>query len=122
MREYLIVAFGQNNHPIYVMATVYHAVTIGARQRRLEMVQTNFKNIERERHRMNFTKLEFARKLGVDRSTLNNWYAQKNPMQVDKLIKCCDLFNCSADYLLGRTDARSGFTNGNETVTEKVSA
>ncbi|MCI8594328.1 MAG: helix-turn-helix transcriptional regulator [Oscillospiraceae bacterium] len=68
----------------------------------------NYPNIEAERARMGRTKKDIATYLGVNVRSLQNWQAGKSAISSDKLCMLCDLFDCSADYLLGRTDFRDG--------------
>lgn len=46
---------------------------------------------------------DLAAELDVDPSTLTNWEKGNRFPKEDMLIKLADYFNCSIDYLLGRT-------------------
>ncbi len=62
-------------------------------------------NIDVERVRLRMTLDELADKIGVERRSIYTW--QRNgrfPAIV--LAKMADLFDCSIDYLLGRTENR----------------
>jgi DNA-binding XRE family transcriptional regulator len=61
-----------------------------------------YPNIEAERARNNLTYDELADKLGVSRKTIYTWL-EKGKIPAPKLIKMADMFNCTIDYLLGRT-------------------
>ncbi len=62
-------------------------------------------NIDVERVRLRMTLDELADKIGVARKSLYTW--QKNgKYPSDVLAKMADLFDCSIDYLLGRTENR----------------
>ncbi len=65
-----------------------------------------YPNIEAERARLGQTKRELAEHLDVHVRSLQNWQAGKGSIPADKLCILCDLFECSADYLLGRTQVR----------------
>lgn len=62
-----------------------------------------YPNINAERSRKGLTMEEFAEQLGVTRKTVYNWMANGNIPQ-SKLEVMSDLFHCSIDYLLGRTE------------------
>lgn len=61
-----------------------------------------YPNIEAERARFGMSKEKLASALGVSRKTLHNWVVAGNIPQA-ALVAMADLFNCSIDYLLGRT-------------------
>lgn len=65
-----------------------------------------YPNIEAERVKNALTKEDLANQLGVERKTYYNWQTNgKIPVTI--LIKLSDIFNCSVDYLLGRTEMRN---------------
>lgn len=49
---------------------------------------------------------DFARAMNVEPATVSNWENGNRFPKDDLLIKIADYFNCSVDYLLGRTDNR----------------
>lgn len=61
----------------------------------------SYPNIAAERARRNMSREDLARAIGVTRKTIYNWErAGKIPQSaVEKMTK---LFDCTADYLLGR--------------------
>lgn len=61
-----------------------------------------YPNIEAERARLGKTKGQLAVAIGADPKTVANWQSGKSVIPCDKLILMCDLFGCTADYLLGR--------------------
>ena len=67
-------------------------------------MKNNYKypNIESERVKHNLTQEELTKKLGIERKTYYNWQSN-GKMPISVLVAIADLFNCSADYLLGRT-------------------
>lgn len=56
-------------------------------------------NIEAERARLQLTKEEMARELGISPKTYRN-YTNGKPIPSTILIKMSKIFNCSVDYLL----------------------
>lgn len=63
-------------------------------------------NLEAERGRAGLSKLKIAELLGITTKTYNS-YIEGGRMPTDALKKLCDLYGCSADYLLERTDKRN---------------
>ena len=61
-----------------------------------------YPNIEAERKRFSFTQEELSARLGVERKTYYNWLIKGN-IPIPVLLKLGEEFNCSIDYLLGRT-------------------
>lgn len=61
-----------------------------------------YPNIEAERVRANLSQDALAEKLGIERKSYYNWLTKGN-IPVRMLIKLSDMFDCSVDYLLGRT-------------------
>ena len=50
---------------------------------------------------------EFAEKLGVTRSTVNNWETGGYNVKADDIEKICNTFNVSADWLIGISDVKN---------------
>ncbi|WP_302338371.1 helix-turn-helix domain-containing protein [uncultured Ruminococcus sp.] len=65
----------------------------------------SFYNIEIEQVRNGYTQESISKKLGVNRTTYRKWL-DTGTIPVEKLIALSDLFDCSVDYLLGRSDVR----------------
>lgn len=63
-------------------------------------------NIASERVRMRLSQGDLAEEMGVSRDVVRAWESEKTKMKVQDAIQLCDLFGCSLDYLMGRTDAR----------------
>lgn len=61
-----------------------------------------YPNIEAERVKNKLTQQELTEELGIERKTYYNWQIN-GKMPVTHLVAIADLFNCSVDYLLGRT-------------------
>lgn len=69
------------------------------------MMKNNFRypNIEAERIRMGLSQTEIICRLGYkERRTYYNWLKSGN-IPIPVLVKMADMFDCSVDYLLGRT-------------------
>lgn len=64
-------------------------------------------NIEAERVRCQLTKEELSAYLGIVPKTYSNYIKNKTPIPSNVLIQLADLFHCTVDYLLGRTQDRS---------------
>lgn len=50
---------------------------------------------------------DLAELINVEPATISNWEKGKRFPKESMLIKIADFFNCSLDYLLGRTDNKS---------------
>lgn len=62
-----------------------------------------YPNIEAERARLSMSYEQMAGELGVTRKTVYNWIrAGKIPQK--SLEQMSHMFNCTIDYLLGRSD------------------
>ena len=64
--------------------------------------EPKYPNIEAERARKNLTQEALADMLGIERKSYYNWLSKGN-IPINALIKMSDIFDCSIDYLLGRT-------------------
>ena len=63
-------------------------------------------NIASERVRLGWSQDELAEKLDVSRDTVKKWESGETPIKSSMLIAMSDLFGCSIDYLMGRTEER----------------
>lgn len=52
------------------------------------------------RKEQNYTQEQLADILGVSRQSISKWESDTAFPETDKLVKICELFNCSSDYLL----------------------
>ena len=59
-----------------------------------------YPNINAERARVGMSSGDLANRLGVSRKTLYNWISNGNIPQT-AITKMTQIFDCSADYLLG---------------------
>lgn len=62
--------------------------------------------LKTERKRRKMTQQMLADRLNVSRGTVAMWEIGKNTPPADMLVRISELFNCSVDYLLGKTDVR----------------
>ena len=49
------------------------------------------------------TQADLAKMLGVAKSTVSNWEQKKSRPSFEQLCQICELYDVTADYLLGRT-------------------
>lgn len=56
------------------------------------------------RERKGLTQIQLAAMLHINNSVLSRIESGRRPIDDELLIRCADLFNTSADYLLGRID------------------
>lgn len=61
-----------------------------------------YPNIEAERVRHNMSQDDLSKKLGTGRKTYYNWLDTGN-IPVPALMSLAEMFDCSVDYLLGKT-------------------
>lgn len=65
-------------------------------------MKTLYPNIEAERIRLQLTQEELSERLGIERKTYYSWLI-KGHIPTSELIKMGEMFDCSIDYLVGRT-------------------
>ena len=65
---------------------------------------TNLKKIRQDN---NLTQEELAKKINTSRSNIANYENDKNMPSIDVLEKLSKVFNCSTDYLLGKSHIRN---------------
>jgi len=65
-------------------------------------------NIRGERSRIDMTQDQLAEQLGVASTTVRNWENGTTKPSPNQLIAMSDLFGCSVDYLLERSQERVG--------------
>lgn len=51
------------------------------------------------------TQTQLGQKIGAAKSTVSEYESEKHQLDPALICKLCDLFGCTADYLLGRSDA-----------------
>lgn len=64
------------------------------------------KNLQKIRLQKNMNQLSLAMKLDVAQETISAYENGKSYPSVATLLKMCDIFDASADFLLDRTDVR----------------
>lgn len=67
--------------------------------------RTNLQYLRAERH---MTQEQLAMLLGVSRQSVTKWEAEKSYPEMDKLIKMCQIFECSLDDLVTGDVSRRG--------------
>ena len=65
---------------------------------------TNLKKIRQDN---DLTQEDLAKKINTSRSNIANYENDKNMPSIDILEKLSKVFNCSIDYLLGKSDIRN---------------
>lgn len=70
--------------------------------------------LKTERKNLHWTQQKLADALPTSRSNVANWENGYNEPSPDLLKKCADIFGCSTDYLLGRTDNRTIYEEWDE--------
>lgn len=71
----------------------------------------SFGNILKKlRQDYDFTQEDLAKKINTSRSNIANYENDKNMPSIDVLNKLSEIFNCSIDYLLGKSDVRNTST------------
>lgn len=63
-------------------------------------------NFASERIRKGLTQSQLAERVGVSRETVSRWERGATMPSIDRVVSAADFFDCSTDYLLGRTDER----------------
>lgn len=63
-----------------------------------------FPNIDAERARLGWSRVDLANHLGISYSTLKNWLRGSTEIPASKITEMSKLFHCSTDYLLGLLD------------------
>lgn len=71
------------------------------------------------RREQNYTQEQLADILGVSRQSVSKWESDLAYPETDKLVKICEMFNCSSDYLL--LDAPKMQTQSNEAEQQQQS-
>jgi transcriptional regulator with XRE-family HTH domain len=77
------------------------------------------------REQRGWTQLELADKVGINNSVLSRIEGNKRPVEDDLVNKFADIFEVTADYLLGRTSIASGgraYYGGGKDWTEEEKA
>ena len=70
----------------------------------MESVGERLKRIRKEN---NYTQDMLANKLQLEPAAISKYETNRVPIPQEYIIKICDLFNISADYLLGRNETKN---------------
>lgn len=62
--------------------------------------------LKQERSGANLSQNALAEKIGVSRKTIQNWELGQSEANASQINLLCDVFECSSDWLLGRSDKR----------------
>lgn len=66
------------------------------------------KRIESERIRLGLNQIELAKRLNLSSSASISQYESGDRIPSDDIkLKMCEIFNCSLDYLMGKSDVRN---------------
>ena len=66
------------------------------------------KRIESERIRLSLNQIELAKRLNLSSSASISQYESGDRIPSDDIkLKMCEIFNCSLDYLMGKSDIRN---------------
>lgn len=64
-------------------------------------------NLKKIRQNNDLTQEELAKRINTSRSNIANYENDKNMPSIDILEKLSEIFNCSIDYLLGKSDIKN---------------
>lgn len=62
--------------------------------------------IKAERAILGMTQTDLAKKINVQMQTVQRWENRTTDMPVSRLCELADLFGCTTDWLLGRSERR----------------
>ncbi len=68
-------------------------------------------NIKRIREELEMTQTEFGLIFGVTKNTVSGWENTHDTMPFNKLIKLCNLYGYSLDYICGLTRQNKKYEN-----------
>lgn len=63
--------------------------------------------IRQLRNELNWKQSYLAGKLHVKEAAISKYENEKVPLNAETIVKLCEIFNCSSDYLLGLSNIRS---------------
>lgn len=63
--------------------------------------------IKELRMSLGINQVEFGKKLGVTKQSVSNWENNNITPSIDMLVKICNTFSVSSDYLLGIDNKRT---------------
>lgn len=56
------------------------------------------------RQKLGWKQADLAEALNISRSAIGNYETEYRSLDVETIFKLCDIFGCTADYLLGRSE------------------
>ena len=62
--------------------------------------------IRQERAGARLSQVDLAEQMSVTRLTIRNWEDGRTEIPATAIKRMCDLFGCTSDWLLGRSDTR----------------
>ena len=68
----------------------------------------------------NISNYEMSKKTGISDSLIGYWRKGERVPKADNLLNIANFLECSADYLLGRTDVPNGYSNNNISNSDNV--
>lgn len=69
------------------------------------------KRIELERSKLGLSQMDLAKRLDLSSSASISQYEKGDRVPADDIkLKMCDVFNCSLDYLVGKSDFKNNLT------------
>ena len=71
-------------------------------------------NLKKLREKKNITQTKVGVDVGLSQEVISHFEIGNSKPNIDNLIKLADYFNCSTDYLLGRTDIPDVIRNINK--------
>jgi transcriptional regulator with XRE-family HTH domain len=77
------------------------------------------KNLANLRKELNMSQAELAEKLGVSQQTISKYERGTREPDNETLAKLAEIFDCSIDYLLGKTDIRNPYKDFIEKAKEQ---
>ena len=63
-------------------------------------------NLARLRHEKGLSQRQAAAKLGISQALLSHYETDAREPKLDFVVKVCDYYSVTTDYILGRTDER----------------
>lgn len=69
-------------------------------------MKLKYPNIEAERAKRSMTKASLCQELNITVKTYRSWQCGRFDISAKHLVKLAQLFECSADYLLGLKEER----------------
>jgi len=85
---------------------VYYENAVDLKQVNLNGGELMYPNIEAERARHGWSRMQLAEQLDVSYSTMKNWMRGVTEIPASKIMAMAKMFNCSTDYLLGLDTGR----------------